>query len=104
MIASVTTNQPITTILGRAFSARPNQHACHFCRPARRPRQDPCEWTPRLGFGEADRRDCTFKLTNPDRARGADQAITGVIDAFIEADRADGDDDDGPASALVLVG
>jgi integrase len=39
------------------------------------------------------------------QARGVDQAITGAIDAFIEADRTDdGDDDDGTAGVLVPVG
>ncbi len=36
------------------------------------------------------------------QARGADQAITGALNAFIEADRTD-DEDDGPAGALVPV-
>jgi integrase len=39
------------------------------------------------------------------QARGADQAISGAIDALIEADRTDdGDNDDGTAGALVPVG
>jgi len=39
------------------------------------------------------------------QARGADQAITGAIDAHIEAEQDDdGDDDDGAAGTLVPVG
>lgn len=39
------------------------------------------------------------------RARGADQVITGAIDALIEAEQTeDRDGDDGPAGRLVPVG
>jgi integrase len=37
-------------------------------------------------------------------AQGADQAITKAIDAHIEAQHDDGDDDDGTAGALVPAG
>ena len=37
-------------------------------------------------------------------ARGADQRITDAIDFHIQAERGQGDDDDGPAGALVTAG
>ena len=37
-------------------------------------------------------------------ARGADQRITDAIDSHVQAERDQGDDDDGPAGALVPAG
>ena len=37
-------------------------------------------------------------------ARGADQRITGAIDAHVQAERGKGDDEDGAAGALVPAG
>jgi len=37
-------------------------------------------------------------------ARGADQAITSAIDNHVQAEQANGDDDDGEAGVLAPVG